>query len=265
MPNDDELLDTELEEEETEESYLEDESDDSTDKPEDNTDTDFEDDIEYDENGDVIVPEEAKEEDKAGDTPKEDDLAKRLAESEEKLRKLESQAKDTLKRLGVKETDVTLGLAKLAADTDDQSVEEYLKKRGEEEELEELRRMKKAQAFQQMAARDLAELQAAFPELAEIKDIRDLPNFQRFAQLKDGGCTAVEAYIAANHDKVREQVATAAKSKAIQDNKQHLRSSVPKGSKDTTIRIPRAKMEEWRAIFPHLKDSEIAKLYRETL
>ena len=63
--------------------------------------------------------------------PVEDERDKRIADLERKNKALESQGKETLKKLGVETDNVLEGLEKLAAEADDIPIEEYRKKRAE--------------------------------------------------------------------------------------------------------------------------------------
>lgn len=260
---DEEVFDTEINEE-TDEAY---EPEIEPDPSDDENDDDFE--IQYDDEGNVIIPDD--DDDGKDDQPddgqkaeKEPETDTRYAELQKQHNELMSQVRDTLKKLGVKETDINRGLAKLAADEEGISVEEYQKRRAAEYEAEEAMRIVKAQRFEQLAATDLAEIKAAYAGLDDVKTIQDIPNFKRFAELRTKGLTAKEAYVAANPERVRTQAADAAKKKTLEDSKAHLKSSVPKGSKDTGAKMTRTEYREWKDLFPDLSDKELLKLYRDT-
>lgn len=267
MPRDEELLDDiDIDEDETG-AEEPDEDVDPADASEDD-----DDELEYDDEGNVIIPDDDNEagdddddKDDHADDGKKAETDERYAELQKQHQELLSQVKDTLKKLGVKDTDLNRGLAKLAADEEGISVDEYLKKRASDLEAEEALRIVKQQRFQQMAANDLAEIKAAYAGLDDVKTIQDIPNFKRFAELRDKGLTAKEAYVAANPERIRTQAAESAKKKTLEDTKAHLKSTVPKGSKDSGIKMSRAELNAWRDMFPNKSDKEIAKLYRDTL
>ncbi len=175
---------------------------------------------------------------------------------------LKAQVKDTLDKLGVGELGIDAGLIKLAAEADDISPEEYVRRRDEGIRRAEARRVAQAAAFEQKARADLTEVQAAYPETKAYASVRDLPNFAKFGEFRDKGLTPKEAYIAANPDRVREQVAEAVRQKSMSSGKEHLRSAVSKESKDTSITMTRRQMAEYRELFPDKSDREIMALHR---
>lgn len=265
MPNEKELFDVDVEEEQAEEPEEE------TEEEEVSTEEEDDGDIEFDDDGNVIIPDDEEEDESdessanKSEASEESEPDEKFATLEKQYRDLQAQVQDTLKRLGVKETDAKRGLAKLAADEEGLSVDDYLRKRASEQESEEALRIVKAQRFQQMAARDLAEIKAAFAGLDDVKAIQDIPNFKRFGELRDKGLTAKEAYVAANPDRIRTQAAESAKKKTLEESKAHLKSAVPKGSKDTGAKMTRAELAAWRDMFPGKSDKEIVRLFRDTL
>ncbi len=285
MDNNETMLDEELDTE-----VDEDTADDVDDA---DTDGDSEDEFEYDEDGNIIIPDVVFDEDKEedDDTASEEgetddgeenedsesdegvakpDNASQESEELAKLRRrvqaLESQGKETLSKLGVKTDDVLEGFASLAAEADGISTEEYLKKRADAERDAQARQLFQQQEFEKIARADLAELQATYPETKQYKDIRELPQdiLKEFGRYRDMGLSAKKAYAAANPDGIRTTVATAVKKQSLHDSKSHLHSTVPKGSKDNSISMPSAKKAEWRDLFPNLSDKEIEALYKKT-
>lgn len=221
------------------------------------------DDLEYDENGDIIIPEdeEVKEEiSEEEETPKVDERDAKIKDLEERLAELTSQSKDTLKKLGIENEDVLRGLADLAAETDGVSTEEYLAKKAEVARAA----IAEQTEFEKVFAADLAELQAKYPETKAYKHIKDMPKeiLDEFAKNRDLGLSAVKAYAAANPDGIRESAVASVK--AAKNGKEHLQSSVPKGSKTTAIKMTRSELNEWRGLFPGKSDKEIVALYRKT-
>lgn len=272
--------------------------DDVTDEENDTPDTD--DEFDYDDEGNIIIPDVTDDEDveKDEDSESDDDEEnpddeqgdgsddadkgdgesdaepeestddtkdKRIAELENELKALKAQGRDTLKKLGAKETsDVQKGLEELAAEADDIPLEEYRKKKAESAESEEALRLLRETEFKKKMAADLAEVQGFYPETKGLKAITEISNFGVFAELRDKGLTPKQAYAAANPDGVRASVAKSVKQQLLNETKGHLRSAVPKGSKDNSITMSNKQLSEWRDLFPNLSDKEIVALYRQS-
>lgn len=196
--------------------------------------------------------------------PIEDERDKRIAELERKNKALESQGKETLKKLGVETDNVLEGLEKLAAEADDIPIEEYRKKRAESARDEEARLLLQRTEFEKKMKADLAELQSAYPETKKLTSITQVQNFAEFGRLRDMGLTPKQAYAAANPDGVRENVAAAVKQQSLNETKQHLQSAVPKKAKGDTITMTRKELLEWRDLFPDKSDKEIIALYKNS-
>lgn len=274
-------------------------SDDEEIVDEDNLDDERDDEFEYDEDGNIIIPdvidEDAEDEEDAADDEEEqdetdgennsdenegsneentetevvkpatDEKDKRIAELEQELTKLKAQGKETLSKLGVKDTgNVLEGLESLAAEADDISVEDYRKKKQETEQADEAKKILQKAEFEKKAAADLAELKKYYPELANAKTIYEIENLVEFGRYRDLGIAPKQAYAAANPDKLRENAANAAKQKSLNETKKHLQSSVPKGSKDTSITMTKKELATWRDLFPTLSDKELVKLYKQS-
>lgn len=230
-----------------------------------------EDEFEYDENGNIIIPDEI-DEGSPSDEGKEENAAPDARDVElqrlrEELDDLRSQSKDTLKKLGIETEDVMDGLASLAAESADETKEEYLAKRAETRKAEREAQAKRTAEFEELAAKDLAELQQIYPETKGYKHVRDMPEevLEKFARNRNLGLPAKEAYAAANIDGIRSGAVQAGHRRAMNDSKAHLQASNPKSAKGNGIRIPRAEMEMWREMFPGKSDKEIAALYKKTL
>lgn len=242
------------------------------------------DDFEYDENGDIIIPDDSVNDDADDGDGNDGDEAEGEGESEgepgptensqpaektadkQRIADLEKELADfkkygaaALKKLGVEGDNVTDGLIKLAAEAEGITPEAF-----KENIAKENSHISAAQERQAAIEReDLAAIQAAFPSTKTYKNISEIPNFKRFGELRDGGATPLEAYRAANPDGVLAEAAQAAKATSIKGTKDHLKSSVPKGSKDNSVRMSRAELSEWRDMFPGKSDKEIARLYKE--
>ncbi len=257
--------------------------------------TQNDDEFEYDEEGNIIIPDvidedvEEENDDTAPDTQdeksdseenegsddsdevvepentKSDEKDKRIAELEKELGLYKSQGKDTLSKLGVETDNVLEGLEKLAAEADDIPLEEYKKKKAETQANEEAKKLVQKIAFEEKMKADFAEVQAFYPETKSLKSITEIDNFVEFGRLRDLGLSPKQAYAAANADNVKKSVANAVKQKSLNDTKQHLQSAVPKGSKDNSLVMPKSTLAEWRDLFPNKSDKEIIALYKQTI
>ena len=233
--------------------------------------------LEYDEDGNIIIPddidnedasdegEDKADEESADDSPENND--DELARLREELEELKSQSKDTLKKLGIDNEDVMEGLAELAAESSDLTLDEYKTKRADERAKEREAQTKRVSEFEALAASDLAELKAYYPETKEYKHVKDMPDeiLKKFANYRNLGLPAREAYAAANPEGIRAGAAESAARKAKNDSKAHLKTSQPKGGRREGTYIPRSEMGTWRSMFPGKSDREIVALYKKTL
>lgn len=254
--------------EETEEEYTDDADDGDGDEG-----TDGE--LEYDEDGNIILPDDDEGDDadededenkKSDEKPKED--TKNTAE-DAKYRRLAAQARATLEMLGedVREgEDVLDALERIAAETKGVSRSEYRKEIDEANELEAAKKLLKNMEYEKMAQADLSVLHSEFPETKQYKHIKDMPAdvTKRFAHFRGLGLPAKEAYAAANPDGIRTGAASAARQKARNDGKSHLTSTVPKRASDRSTTITKQQMTELRYLFPDKSDKEIIAIYKET-
>ena len=250
---------------------------------EDADDSGSDDDFEYDENGDIIIPDDEEDTEDDGtadgdddnddgesggegdasedDTPPADEKDQKIADLEKQLADFKKYGAAALKKLGVEGEDVTEGFIKIAAEAEGITPDE-LKQRITAENAQ----RSAAQERQALIEReDLAAIQAVFPSAKDYKSISEIPNFKRFGELRDAGATPLEAFRAANPDGVRAEAAQAANAASIKGTKEHLKSSVPKGTKDTSTRIPKAEFEKYRDMFPNKSKEEIIKLYKESI
>lgn len=275
-------LDEELDDIDTEDSDNDVDTDDDSDE------------FEYDEDGNIIIPEviddeqeeetqdeeesegeetdadenegsEESEETAKPTPPAQDEKDREIAELKRKLAAYEAQGKETLDKLGIKSDSVMEGLEKAAAESDDISLEEYQKQKAEKQRSDEAQKLLQRTEFERKMKADLAEVQKDFPETRGLKYITEIENFVEFAKFRDKGLTPKQAYSAANPDGVRKSVATAVKQQSLNDTKSHLKSAVPKGSKDSSITMSKKELAEWRDIFPDKSDKELVKLYRDSL
>lgn len=261
--------------------------------------TEKDDEFEYDDDGNIIIPDVIEDEDQdedgdddAADTDDDTDdedegeggsddedkeTPKPAAEPEGKDEKdaqiealtkeldaLKAQSADTLAKLGVKSENVLEGLEKVAAESDDMSLDEYRKKKAESQRDDAARKLLQQAEFEKKMLSDFAEIQREFPETRGLKSLREIENLAKFGRFRDLGLSPKEAYAAANPDSVRKNVAAATKQQSLNETKAHLKSAVPAGSKDDGIAISKKELKEWRDLFPNLSDKEISKLYKES-
>lgn len=267
MDEDGDIIFPDEEEEDGDEDILVDEGDDDPDGEDDG-----ESDPDEDEEGDADEGAEPGEDGKSGDdhaaAPAKAAEAEKPDVEKEALRRelarLKSQAKDTLKRLGVKDSnDPLTDLARLAAEANNETLEEYQRKRTEQESAEEAQRFMRAAKFEAKMAADLAEVHAAYPSTRGYTSVKQLPNFSEFARLRDLGVSPKQAYIAANPDTVTAAAAESARQRSMNDGKGHLKPAVRKSSKDTSLVISKKDMAMYRDTFPELSDREIMALYKQ--
>lgn len=222
-------------------------------------------DLEYDEDGNIVIEDDAEEE---GDTTpaaeekapaaepaaeKEGEAARILAEFEEFKRR----TRDALKSLGYDGEDSLADLEKVSAEAEGKTIEEYRAK------MEEARRAEadKAARLDAQKKADLEAIKACIPTL-KYGSVDEFPNFAKFADLCDRGVSPVDAFRASHPEDVAAATAAAVKQGA-RDSKAHLVSSVPRGAKDTSITLSRAEIEGYREMFPGMSDKDIVALYRK--
>ncbi|MBQ7363753.1 MAG: hypothetical protein IJW48_04815 [Clostridia bacterium] len=227
--------------------------------------------LEYDEEGNVVIPDDEESgdesnaeepttdetneggaEDAQEPTADNDELRARNGELEREISRIKAQARETLAKYGIEAEDEVDGLERMAAEADGTTREEYVAAR-------EAKRI----ADEKQYADDLAALKAEYPEALNYGSIHELPNLKRFAELRVLGLSASEAYAASHSKEMRKNVAQSVKRQT--SGKEHLRSVVPKGSSGRTLNISRDEMESLRELFPGKSDKEIIKLYKETL
>ena len=166
--------------------------------------------------------------------------------------------------MGIEEDDIDKGLAQLAADANGVTVEEYTKKRAEAIKQAEAQRVYREVMLKKMIDSDMNALHSLFPETKSITKFEEIPNARRYAELRDLGLNPKEAYSAANPEARREAVAASVKQQAINASKSHLKSNVPIGAKDTSVKISKGEMEMYREMFRGKTDQEIIALYKKT-
>lgn len=241
----------------------EDGDDDAADTDDDTDDEDEGDDGDDDEDKEPKEPE-AKPEGKDEKDAQTEALQKKLEAQGKEYEALKAQSADTLAKLGVKSDNVLEGLEKVAAESDDMSLDDYRKKKAESQREDAARKLYQQAEFEKKMQSDFAEIQREFPETRGLKSLREIENLAKFGRFRDLGLSPKEAYAAANPDSVRKSVAAATKQQSLNETKAHLKSAVPAGSKDDGIAISKKELKEWRDLFPNLSDKEISKLYKES-
>lgn len=104
------------------------------------------------------------------------------------------------------------------------------------------------QEYGRRAEEDARELRAMFPELSALSGIIALPDPIRFAELRDLGLSAREAYLATSGGR-------------RQDNRAHLHSAYPSPA-HTPAGMSDDELRRARELFSDLSDTEIRKLYK---
>ena len=267
VDEDGDIIFPEDEEEDADDEGLGDEGDEDPDG-EDDGESDPDEDDEDGEGEEAEPGEEEKSGDAPDNAPAKADKADEPDEEKEALRRelarFKSQTKDTLKKLGVKESDDPLtDLARLAAEANNETLEEYQRKRAEQESADEAQRFMRAAKFEAKMAADLAEVHAAYPSTRGYTSVKQLPNFSEFARLRDLGVSPKQAYIAANPDAVTAAAAESARQRSMNDGKGHLKPAVRKSSKDNSLALSKKDMAMYRDAFPNLSDKEILALYKQ--
>ena len=95
----------------------------------------------------------------------------------------------------------------------------------------------------------------------------ELPNKEKFAALMDDktkNLSAVEAFAASHLDIVKAHNRTTGKNSYLDGTKDHIKSNVPKGAKDTSTYISKSEMRRYQEMFPDLTDQQIKQLYKNT-
>lgn len=264
------------------------ESEDESFDTEETFDEDFEDEEEqidedvefdYDEEGNVIIPEDKEEEvaetkeeepEKAEDAEESNTLDEKdakIASLEKSIKDRDAKLRDALKSLGVNESDIDTAIEKLAAEAEDKTVEKYRQERDERIEKEEAEKLIKEHRFEEKIRADLSAINTAYPDTKKYKSVYEFPNFAKFSKYRDLGLPPDEAYIASHPQGVISSAVNSAQQQMrnLSGTKDHLRSNVPVGSKDTSITITKRQMSEYRDIFPNLSDKEIVALHKQTM
>ena len=201
---------------------------------------------------------EAESDEEPGESEEKEEDPKGNEEKAKDESELESAVKAFLGTFGLKDIDnLPEKLKELTAESLGISLEEYIKRLESE----------KAQAasWEAQMQRDIDAIHEAFPVTKKYKTLKDLPNKGLFAQLMDDktkNLSAVAAFAASHPDIVKAHSNAPARSSDLKGTKDHIKSNVPKGAKDTSTFISKGEMATYREMFPGLSDSEIKKLYK---
>lgn len=235
-------------------------AEDDAEEANDSADDGEEDYFDLDDNEEPVEDEETEvEDDDDGDTDEENEEISPEYDSEEKSDaskdngELTDAVKNLLTSLGAQDADPVEAIKRLTAESMGISFEEFLQREAA------------GKAFEEQMQRDIDAIHEAFPATKKYKSLKDLPNKEKFAALMDDKTkklTAVEAFAASHTDIVKAHSKAPGRGSDLKGTKDHMKSSVPKGAKDTSTYISRGEMAEYREMFPDLSDKEIKRLYK---
>lgn len=223
--------------------------------------------LEYDDDGGLIIPDD-EEAEEAGDTtpqaeesdPAPDAKDERIRELEAKLAEAVSKhtatstaAARALAKLGIDVADPIAGLEHMAAEAEGKTDEEYRAELKREQEAAADAALLQEVKYARIREADFAAIVAEIPEAAQYKRVEDFPHFARFAALRRGGATPVEAFRATH---------TVETPKPTPDSKAHLRSNAVGGAKSSATTLTRSQMAEYREMFPGMSDRDIVALHK---
>ena len=113
--------------------------------------------------------------------------------------------------------------------------------------------------FAAMAESDLSEITKAYPTLG-LKSLGDIKNLQRFAELREKGVTAAEAFAATNAEMLMAGAERVGATKAT--GKAHLQSVAKKAGARAASKMTNAEREAAREFFgDDMSDKELERLF----
>ena len=113
--------------------------------------------------------------------------------------------------------------------------------------------------FAAMAESDLSEITKAYPSLG-LKSLGDIKNLQRFAELRDKGVTAAEAFAATNAEMLMAGAERVGATKAT--GKAHLQSVAKKTGARSASQMTNAERDAAREFFgDDMSDKELERLF----
>lgn len=199
-------------------------------------------------------PEKAPEPEKKPEPQKAPEVSPELLIERAKSERANGDLKRLLDSLGYSDVDSYL------ADQAGVSKDEYVQRQRDAQLLAEAKAQATRAKYAQMAANDLAALKGAGLVDTGIKDIRELTNVRRFAELREMGLSPVEAYRAAAGSSIDARIEK--KVQRAADDKAHL--TPPKhrgGSPNNSIMSTREKIY-YREILPGASDKEIEAAWK---
>lgn len=249
--------DTEEVEEVTEEAENVEEAEDA-DGDEDYFDFDDEEEPIEDEDSEDDADDEESDEDDNDDEAEDNGEDAKNASGTSKEGEIEKAVRELFRACKIDNVDnVPEALRRLTAEALGISPEEYDRRIKEEKAREE--------SWNAQMQRDIDEIHAAFPSTRKYKSLKELPNKELFASLMDDKSkklSAVAAFAASHPDIVKAHSKAPGRGSDLRGTKDHIKSSVPKGAKDTSTYISKGEMAAYREMFPGLSDKEIKKLYK---
>ncbi len=109
--------------------------------------------------------------------------------------------------------------------------------------------------FGELLRSDLAVLARRFPGIFATGSVDELPNAERYGELREAGLSPVEAFCASHHEGLFSRQGTPS-------NRAHLDSCVPRTARPSADRMSAADLAMARSLFPSLSNGEIEGLYR---
>lgn len=206
-----------------------------------------------------------------GKVPEESEELKKLRADYKKLKR---RSRDALKSLEIDAEDEASGLERLAREQSDMSEEEYradLARRDAEEDKAEQKEREDAvkklldirAAIEKKKAVDLAAIHEAYPTTKKYTKIDDIPNFERFKELRDSGNSVIEAFNAVNAQIVASDLGEIEHRRSLEASKSHLKSVAGK-SAGGTVKIPASEYRMIKSLLgDDVSDTEIAKYYKK--
>lgn len=226
---------------------------------------DYEDDLEYDDDGNVVIPDDDASADTTAteeeDPPKEeapDPRDEEIARLTARNKLVEDQARDALKAIGYEGDDVVKGLTKLAAESVGKTEEQYTADKEAAERIKQAEALLKEKELEELMVEDLAAIKATYKVAEKFASVREFPGVEEFARMRYAGVSPEKAFAAAHLD----LVVTEKTRQPVADSKSHLRSSVPKGAKDTSVSIPSDELDLYHEMYPDMTDKQIEDLYK---
>lgn len=182
------------------------------------------------------------------------ELETQLAEEREKSGKTDADLKRLLKALGFEDVDSYL------ADQEGISREELIEKRRDAEILAQAKAQANTAKYEKMMAQDLADLKSEGLIDSTVQSIREIENVKRFAELRDLGLSAVEAYRAASGKKLDARIEQ--KARHVATGKEHLTTPKSRGSAGHGSTMSRSEKAYYRELLGTDDDKAIEAAYK---